>query len=78
MRFYILNSFRDIHCQNVPKTFGTPCISLKRNRDLKNFRFSDKECTPGDQTDSFLLLFSFFIPKNLRSLRGTPYYIVCN
>ena len=25
MRFYILNSFRDIHCQNVPKTFGTPC-----------------------------------------------------
>ena len=29
MRFYILNSWVDIHCQNVPKTIGTPCISLK-------------------------------------------------
>ena len=27
MRFYILNSFRDIQCQNVLETFGTPCIS---------------------------------------------------
>ena len=26
MRFYILNNFRDNHCQNVPKTFETPCI----------------------------------------------------
>ena len=25
MRSYILNSFRDIHYQNVPKTFETPC-----------------------------------------------------
>ena len=27
MRFYILDSFRNIHCQNVPKTFETPCIT---------------------------------------------------
>ena len=51
MRFYILNSFRDIRCQNVPKTFGTPCIiqkveknvtALKPNLDLgtTGYRFS--------------------------------------
>ena len=30
MCFYIFNSFRDIHCQNVPKTFETPCIKHDR------------------------------------------------
>ena len=37
MCFYIPISFRDIHYQNVPKTFGTPC-TLKNTHDshIKN------------------------------------------
>ena len=36
MRFYILNSFQDIQCQNVPKTFGTPCITNYKHKDVIN------------------------------------------
>ena len=34
MRFYILNSFRDIQCQNVLETFGTPCIVADKKKQL--------------------------------------------
>ena len=71
MCFYILNSFRDIRGQNMPKTFGTPCIKSfadqKPNKvmnELLNIQFKK----PGDKPKFSSELFQLALMLRYTSL----------
>jgi len=66
MCFYILDSFRDIHYQNVPKTFGTPCItSNEYNKLFDNANATNKFLTVNLNARSLLNSLHFSCVESL-------------